>query len=202
MAGGPLATEHAHMAHMLGFDPGGLFQAVCSPGEAWAEQDIVELRDRLRRSRGVMLCAGRDNVLMAVFQGMSAEVFLEALSAVNPRASAGVGLARKGLAGAGVSLMDAMEVLPVSGSGVGRFADDWLTATVRPQSGRLSALLGPCVRVGREHPDLAETIRAFARHGFSLTDTGRALHIHSNTVRYRLDRWQQLTGFDARTWPD
>lgn len=200
MAGGPLATEHAHMAHMLGFDPGGLFQAVCSPGEAWAEQDIVELRDRLRRSRGVTLCAGRDNVLMAVFQGMSADVFLEALSAVNPRASAGVGLARKGLAGAGVSLMDAMEVLPVSGSGVGRFADDWLTATVRPQSGRLSALLGPCVRVGREHPDLAETIRAFARHGFSLTDTGRALHIHSNTVRYRLDRWQQLTGFDARTW--
>jgi hypothetical protein len=62
------------MAHILGFDPGGLFQAVCSPGEVWAEQDITELRVWLRRSRGVTLCAGRDNVLMAVFQGMSADV--------------------------------------------------------------------------------------------------------------------------------
>ncbi|WP_433446501.1 helix-turn-helix domain-containing protein [Streptomyces sp. CA-142005] len=54
--------------------------------------------------------------------------------------------------------------------------------------------------MARDQPDLAETICAFARHGFSLTATGSARHIHPNTVRYRLDRWQELTGWDVRTW--
>ncbi|WP_437115069.1 helix-turn-helix domain-containing protein [Streptomyces flaveolus] len=39
-----------------------------------------------------------------------------------------------------------------------------------------------------------------AEHGFSLKVTGRALRIHPNTVRYRLDRWQEPTGWDVRTW--
>lgn len=199
-AGGPPRAEHAHMAQALGFDPSGIFQAVCSPGDAWSEEDTTALRVRMRRNRGVMLCAQRDTVLIAVLQGVSADVFVDTLRDLGPPAPAGVGLAREGLTGAGVSIVDAMEVLPAGGTGVARFADDWLTATLRPQAGRLTALLGLCASTARQHPDLAETIRAFARHGFSLTDTGRALHIHPNTVRYRVDRWQDLTGFDVRTW--
>jgi len=26
------------------------------------------------------------------------------------------------------------------------------------------------------------------------------MHLHPNTVKYRLERWRQLTGWDARTW--
>ncbi|MFJ8364215.1 PucR family transcriptional regulator [Streptomyces sp. NPDC093984] len=198
-AGGPPTAEHAHIAQALGFDPAGRFQAVCSPGVEWSEEDIEALRSRMRRHRGAMLCANRDNALIAVLQGVSADVFLDVLRGLGPR-PAGVGLVREGLTGAGVSILDAREVLPADGTGVARYEDDWLAATVRPQSGRLTALLGPCAAAAGKHPDLAETIRAFARHGFSLTGTGRALHIHPNTVRYRLDRWQEVTGFDVRTW--
>lgn len=199
-AGGPPTAEHAHLAQALGFDPSGTFQAVCSPGEAWSEEDATALGKRMRRHRGVVLCAHRDNVLVGILQGVPAGDFLDALHSLRPHAPVGVGLAREGLTRAGVSLLDAREVLPAGGTGVASFEEDWLTAIVRPQTGRLAALLGPGGAAAREHPDLAETIRAFAAHGFSLTGTGRALHIHPNTVRYRLDRWQELTGWDVRTW--
>jgi hypothetical protein len=200
-AGGPVTAEHAQMAQALGFDPAGAFQAVCSPADAWPDEDTTALRHRMRRRRGTLLCAGRDNVLVAVLQGIPSEALVEAMHHLSPRAAVGVGLTRTGLAGAAVSIIDALEVLPTGSTGeVAAFERDWLIATVRPQADRLAALLGPCRTTARAHPDLAETIRAFAEHGFSLTGTGRALHIHPNTVRYRLDRWQELTGWDVRTW--
>ncbi|WP_010595674.1 helix-turn-helix domain-containing protein, partial [Rhodococcus sp. P14] len=44
---------------------------------------------------------------------------------------------------------------------------------------------------------LAETLRAFATSGFSLSACARELRVHPNTVKYRLDRWRELTGWDV-----
>ncbi|MEU3985100.1 helix-turn-helix domain-containing protein [Streptomyces sp. NPDC026672] len=200
-AGGPLTAEHTRMAQTLGFDPAGAFQAVCSPADAWPDEEVTALRQTPDARRGTLLCAVRDTVLVAVLQGAPAEDLAEVMRRLVPGAAVGVGLVRAGLAGASVSIVDALAVLPAAGPGeVAAFERDWLIATVRPQADRLAALLGPCREVARAHPDLADTVRAFAGHGFSLTGTGRALHVHPNTVRYRLDRWQELTGRDVRTW--
>ena len=43
---------------------------------------------------------------------------------------------------------------------------------------------------------LLETADAFTAGGHSLEGTARALYIHANTVRYRLRRVAEITGWD------
>ncbi|HRA75695.1 MAG TPA: helix-turn-helix domain-containing protein [Propionicimonas sp.] len=45
--------------------------------------------------------------------------------------------------------------------------------------------------------DLIGTLSAFLEHGGSVEGTARALYIHANTVRYRLRRVQDITGYAA-----
>lgn len=47
------------------------------------------------------------------------------------------------------------------------------------------------------HRDLAGTALAYLDHGQRLDRTAASLHLHPNTVRYRLRRLQELTGFGA-----
>ena len=49
------------------------------------------------------------------------------------------------------------------------------------------------------HPYLLETLETYLRHGPSLPDVAERLHVHANTVAYRLGRVRDLTGRDPRT---
>lgn len=51
----------------------------------------------------------------------------------------------------------------------------------------------------RPHPYLIETLEMYLRHGPSLPDVAEHLHVHANTVAYRLGRIRDLTGRDPRT---
>ncbi|MFI9560374.1 PucR family transcriptional regulator [Nonomuraea endophytica] len=64
----------------------------------------------------------------------------------------------------------------------------------RPGSGltRLAAKLDPL----DEHPYLLETLRAYVRRGHNRRQTSLDLHIHRNTLDYRLHRVAALTGLD------
>lgn len=64
----------------------------------------------------------------------------------------------------------------------------------RPGPGRdaLSTLLDPL----EEHPDLLETLRCYVGNGLDRRRTARRLHLHPNSVDYRLKRIFRLTGFD------
>lgn len=64
----------------------------------------------------------------------------------------------------------------------------------RPGPGRaaLGALLTPL----DNHPELLETLRTHLANGLSRQRTARDLHLHTNTVDYRLKRIKQLTGCD------
>ena len=46
----------------------------------------------------------------------------------------------------------------------------------------------------------AETVHAFAAADLNVTRAADALHVHPNTVRYRLDRIAGETGIDPRTF--
>ena len=46
---------------------------------------------------------------------------------------------------------------------------------------------------------LVETVTAYLEQGFSLEATARLLFVHPNTVRYRLRRVTELTGFSPVT---
>lgn len=56
--------------------------------------------------------------------------------------------------------------------------------------------------LGAAGPGLRETIAAYLESGGSLEGTARALFVHANTVRYRLRRAADLTGWDATSSRD
>jgi purine catabolism regulator len=58
------------------------------------------------------------------------------------------------------------------------------------------ATLGPLVTYERAHPQsgLRETLDAFFTANRNLARTARALYVHYNTVKYRLERLEDLVG--------
>ncbi|MFI8961935.1 PucR family transcriptional regulator [Streptomyces sp. NPDC053493] len=58
-------------------------------------------------------------------------------------------------------------------------------------------VLGPLLRAGRTSNDvLLETLEVFLAHNCSWARTAAALHLHVNTVHYRIQRVESLTGRD------
>ncbi|MFC9994102.1 PucR family transcriptional regulator [Nocardia sp. NPDC127526] len=79
--------------------------------------------------------------------------------------------------------------------GVYRFADLALEYQLtRPGPGRetLGSLLDPL----DAHPELLQTLRSHISNNLNRQRTARTLHIHTNTVDYRLRRIGRLTGLD------
>ncbi|MEV6362259.1 PucR family transcriptional regulator [Nocardia asteroides] len=77
-----------------------------------------------------------------------------------------------------------------------RFADLALEFQLtRPGPGRdfLAALLDPL----DDHPELLATLQCHIAHDVNRQRTARALHVHPNTVDFRLKRIARLTGCDA-----
>ncbi|BDT86811.1 PucR family transcriptional regulator [Nocardia cyriacigeorgica] len=64
----------------------------------------------------------------------------------------------------------------------------------RPGPGReyLGSLLDPL----DDHPELLETLQRHISNNLNRQRTARVMHIHTNTIDYRLKRIAQLTGFD------
>ncbi len=64
-------------------------------------------------------------------------------------------------------------------------------------------VIGPLHEYDREHrSDLVPTLRAFLDCSGSWTRCAELLHVHVNTLRYRIQRIEQLTGRDLSTLPD
>ncbi|MFK0160381.1 PucR family transcriptional regulator [Streptomyces sp. NPDC090493] len=190
------------LARALSFEPGGEFLALCSPAREWTDDRLRALRQRLGRGPGTLRCVNRGCSMTVLTQSASGEDVHSALVALRPHAPVGIGLRRAGLDGAAASLADAGEALALAVE-TGRtvwFERDWMPALLGLHGVRLAPVLRSGRDVAERHPDLAEAVRRFAESGFSLTTAGKRLHLHANTVKYRLDRWQQLTGWDVRTW--
>ena len=54
--------------------------------------------------------------------------------------------------------------------------------------------LRPLEKLGGRAGAVLETVAAFIEHGLSVKATAEALDVHQNTVRYRLGRFEELTG--------
>jgi hypothetical protein len=194
--------EETRLARALGFDPAGPFQAVCAPAEHWDADLLDTVRTRLRNGPGDVRGVIRGAQLVLLGQHVDEQAVVDVLTDAVPAGAIGVGLVRRGLAGAADTLLDAAEALAVAPCEgvVARFGRDWLLATLAPRSARLAPVLAQARAVAAAQPVLAETVRAFAASGSSWSAAGRELTVHANTVKYRLDRWEQLTGWDPRTW--
>ncbi|MFE1594167.1 PucR family transcriptional regulator [Nocardia sp. NPDC058705] len=85
--------------------------------------------------------------------------------------------------------------------GVHRFSDFALEYQLsRPGPAReyLRTLLEPL----SVHPELLDTLRCHVANDLNRRKTARMLHLHTNTVDYRIRRIAALTGLDAKRCPD
>jgi putative transposase len=62
--------------------------------------------------------------------------------------------------------------------------------------------LGPLRELGEFGATLERTIQEYLASGMRIDDCAKALIIHPNTLRHRIDRFQQLTGADLRRTED
>ena len=62
--------------------------------------------------------------------------------------------------------------------------------------------LEPLASLGRLGGELEATLRALFDHDLHVDDTARALHVHPNTLRHRLRRYEEATGASLRRQAD
>src|SRR5690606_16580419 len=67
-----------------------------------------------------------------------------------------------------------------------------------PATERMAALLDPL----RAKPSLLETLEVHVHHGCNRRRTAAALHLHPNTIDYRLRQVEALMGMDLRNPAD
>ncbi|MFJ4526312.1 helix-turn-helix domain-containing protein [Streptomyces sp. NPDC088810] len=184
----------------LGMDPEGTFQAWVAPCPDDGTAARL-LRAHLAQQPGRCAVVHTGDHLVLVGQDTQASTVETALAQAGA-ASVGVGLPRAEVAGARRSLADARAALRTARrrAGVHRYADVWLVTLAEEPSTGTQPLFEDALATARAHPHLADAVRAFADHGFSVAAAARALHLHPNTLTYRLDRWCDLTGLDCRDY--
>lgn len=118
-------------------------------------------------------------------------------------ACVGISGAQHGLAALSASYSDAREAIEIAARGGGRSRvvafKDVLIDSIVHSSRRADRILGetiePVLRYDAERQsELLRTLRAYIDAGFNLTKSAELLHVHPNTVVYRLHRIEELTG--------
>ena len=187
------------LAAGLGFDANGTFQAICIPDQGQRSPDQIEKEFRPETaSLGVMQIWAHDGVVTALCQQVDPGTITSVLA--KRQVPIGVGLVRRGLAGARTSMSDAAMAVDVCKPGdVAFFADTAPLAVLFAGRASLEQALEAGARIARDHPQIAKTVMAFSR-SFRFVDCARELHLHPNSAKYRLDRWTELTGWDVTTF--
>ncbi|ALU73402.1 hypothetical protein H351_30505 (plasmid) [Rhodococcus erythropolis R138] len=194
----------AETARALAFDIHGQFQAICSPRSFWPDAEVESLQRATRRLPGVVQCGVRASGMYVLVQDSDVDAVVRSAHGISgTEVPIGIGLRREGLHGAHWSIVDAERTLRVAemrGAQSALFFDTWLESTLLDSEPRLALLFDTVQKVRHEHPDLAAAVFAFAEFGFSQAQAAKELHLHPNSIAYRLNRWKELTGADPRTF--
>nr|WP_042188943.1 helix-turn-helix domain-containing protein [Kibdelosporangium sp. MJ126-NF4]CEL18555.1 putative transcriptional regulator [Kibdelosporangium sp. MJ126-NF4]CTQ98039.1 putative transcriptional regulator [Kibdelosporangium sp. MJ126-NF4] len=138
-------------------------------------------------------------VLVPADEPVDGTALAEALSEATgvETTTAGVVAEPSGVADAARQAQDVLELAEVLGRGPGfhQLADlllEYQLTRPSPARAELSALLAPL----DAHPDVLSTLALYLRLGLNRRKTASQLHVHPNTVDYRLRRAVTLTGLD------
>jgi purine catabolism regulator len=183
---------------------------VVAVGRTGASPAPVE--DLLNRSRVPHLLTCRQGMLVL---RLPADVDDGLLAEVGRAAGAeplGVGRPAGGPDGVRTSYDDAMVAFSCAalsavpggdGPAVVRYGDlglmEWLVLSAGVESVRERVL--DVLRPLEGHDHLLDTLRVYLRTSLNVPATARALHVHENSVRHRLNRVRTLLGFDLHSAP-
>ena len=161
-----------------------------------------ELVAALEHARIPNLVQQREGMLTALVQGDDAEIgaAVAPVAEARPDIMIGIGRGVTAIADAHHSLRDAELAVARSGLDGGRrvmrFEDfdlgTFMVSEIAPE--RLAPKVEEILSVLREHPPLHEAISAYFAHDLDIAATAAVLHMHRNSLRYRLARVEQLLG--------
>lgn len=117
---------------------------------------------------------------------------------------AGIGVQRRGLAGARQALLDAEAAYRAAVAldvPVMKFRARWLSCLALEHRGHYETLVEPAVAALRRDDQMRDTIAAYLQAEGSLPGAAALLGLHANTVAYRLRQLAERTGLDARSAP-
>lgn len=163
-----------------------------------------ELEEALGPTSIPHLLTERDRAVVALIQGGDTRGLLETLLAAQPGAVAGIGRPFETLAAARHSLRDA----ELAARGASRQAGPRILAFEDFDLGTLlvseaqPAWLGPKVEELmapiRANPSLYEALTSWFEHDLDIAAAAARLHLHPNSLRYRLARIEELIGRSVR----
>jgi len=209
---GDAGEEAGVLADTLNLDPDGTYAVLLCrrerPGHLALSAGLLRRLD----GDGIRFAAGRSGTDdLVVCEGATVADLVHRLgSALDTRGCWWtVGLTRTGLRGAVESLADARlaaGMIPAvardDAGAVIAFADVWADACVLTQARRLEPLVQRPLEIAAKHPHLAAAVLAFADADMQIARAAQALHLHANSLSYRLDRWAELTGWSPRSFHD
>lgn len=186
--------------HMLA--PDDAFVAIAVLGPAGSLPVARAIVSRLSPHRATANQDGPLAFVLAQVDGVAvADAVAAALAELDPDVHVGIGSEATGLEGAGRSIEEARLALAYARSS-GRhawFTADWLHVLAHAHRASLEAMLDAGITTTGTHPHLTEAVAAYSEANGSIAEGARRLRLSENSFRHRLNRWQQLTGWDPRT---
>ena len=187
------ADETAGLARALGLDPGGPFvAAVCS-------EHITGLTEL-----GAIVAEQPDRTVVVLQPGTGArlgETQLRTRIADAAPSAVGLGTTGHGLEGAKRSLAEASRAQRTAAAMGARFVcwrDNWFECLVSESRTSVEPLVADAVAELRRSEEAVETLGALVAENGNLTGAARRLHLHPNTVAYRVQRLKEISGLDVR----
>jgi PucR C-terminal helix-turn-helix domain len=183
----------------LGVDPAGEYYAVrVRPGPSW---DL----EQIERWLGTRQTAARSNGLAALMDGDVAGFVASRPADLQVPVCAGVAgpVPLAGIADAFRRASRALEAAAATGrAGLTDLRALGLIPAVLADAdvsrGVAQRYIAPLERDGRAGATVLETVRLYLEHDCQVPQTAAALGVHPNTVRYRVSRFEQLTGSSLR----
>ncbi len=189
--------------------------------QAWQQRTLlVGAIERLARDGGCesAFAARRGDVIALLVPGSGdpaaarrlAESIVLGLTQSHPKIRMTVGVSERharaaDLRSAHAQARSALSAVPLMGAGppVAAFDDLGVLRFLLSPGSRddlvafSRRVLGPLLDYDATHPtDLVKTVAAFLEHDGNLQRTAESLYVHAKTVRYRLDRAQELAAID------
>jgi hypothetical protein len=179
------------------------------------EREYVPFRARAREGDATRRIAHRVSLALAGDEGLATGLDGDVVGVTSRRPVPVVGLtvgvgARAGLEALPAAFTEASRALQTAlafgHEGVHSLADlSILPAVLVDQAlgdAFVARYLEPLAAMGRHGAEVEATLRAWLDHGMRIDETARALHVHPNTLRHRLRRFEEATEANLRSASD